>query len=549
MPTFQSGHPAGPHHAADLPHAGELTSGSARIDEPTRDLDLDVGTAAVAELLARAAGDLARAGVTMSTLRLRSGCAVLQATSAARAQAGDVTGCHAVRRELAALCEHVGMETPSLIETSCEVTGDEACIFALSWDGVSGPPPAASSSQPAPVYAVASRTNTAVAALQPTVQPTVRAPANAAGSDVRSFVVGARREDTGLAKLPRWPWLRRRAWLILVPTVVAAASSWWVQRSLPERYSATSVMLVLSGASYQGPGGANEADTLAATYAALIPSDSAIKNAVSVAAGVPVSVAGRDLSVVVERSTALMEATFTAATPSRAIAGARALVDAVAGGDPSTPAIAAGSVALVHVATAATRSGGVAKDALPIGILLGLLLGGGLAVTAERADPRIDSAADLAAASGSPAVELQGGDPPPELDAAFGGPRGTIVLAPLNRRALRGAHALALGVARSSTATVHFEAAEGVLAPGALGERASMVLAAPLDSAGGLRSAIEDPGRIVLAAAAGERLRTVASTREKLAVAGRLPTLAVLVAPPKHTLWAEAARAVGRGRR
>ncbi|MGH9063310.1 MAG: Wzz/FepE/Etk N-terminal domain-containing protein, partial [Acidimicrobiales bacterium] len=206
----------------------------------------------------------------------------------------------------------------------------------------------------------------------------------------RTLVVGRRMRGS------RWGWVWRRGWVIVVTTVLAAVAALAVSHARTVKYVAEAVLVVQSGASGNGPGSANEAATLAQTYAGLIPQDGAILQVVSSGLGLPALAVQRDITVTIQNGTSILDVHFTDASPSVALAGAAAVAQAVSGPAPATPTIPGGSVVLVHLPTVASQTHSAAGEVVPLGIILGLVLGAVLVVIWERVDGRVDAAADLA---------------------------------------------------------------------------------------------------------------------------------------------------------
>lgn len=194
----------------------------------------------------------------------------------------------------------------------------------------------------------------------------------------------------------RWRWVPRRLWIAVLTTVIAVTAAAAIAKDRPHTFTSKSVVVVASGAGQAGPGGAAEAASLAITYAGLIPEDNAVISALSGALGISRSAVAKDLQVSVEGTTALMNLTFTASTPSVAIAGARDAATLVAGRFPVTTTIPRGSLQVVGLAASAVEGGISAKRAGAIGAILGITFGAVLIVTWEHLDARVDGPEDLA---------------------------------------------------------------------------------------------------------------------------------------------------------
>jgi capsular polysaccharide biosynthesis protein len=223
--------------------------------------------------------------------------------------------------------------------------------------------------------------------------------------------------------------LSRRGWIVPMVTLAVTAVAWAVAANIEPTYRAETVAQVPAGAGPEGPGDATSANALAETYAALVPNDDAVARHAARATGIPFANVFEHISVFNDKDTAILHLGFEADSEQRAIAGARALGEAVgagspvgrrpsgdsasnaraarAGDAPRTNAVAPGSLQ-------ATRSAARAVDestfkpgtAIPVGLMVGLMLGLMLAIAWERADPRADDAATIRAEFGCPAVQL-----------------------------------------------------------------------------------------------------------------------------------------------
>ncbi len=223
--------------------------------------------------------------------------------------------------------------------------------------------------------------------------------------------------------------LARRGWVIPMVMVAVTAVAWAVAASIEPTYRAETVVQVPSGAGPEGPGDATSARALAETYAALVPNDDAVARHAARATGIPFAKVFEHISVFNDKDTAVLRLGFEADSEQRAIAGARALGEAVGAGSPvgrrpsrgSAPNARASGAGDAPVTNAvapgslqATRSARRAVDestfkpgtAIPVGLMVGLLLGLMLAIAWERADPRADDAAAIRTEFRCPAVQL-----------------------------------------------------------------------------------------------------------------------------------------------
>ncbi|HEX6678534.1 MAG TPA: hypothetical protein VF486_26390 [Actinomycetes bacterium] len=193
----------------------------------------------------------------------------------------------------------------------------------------------------------------------------------------------------------RSAWLRRRGWVPLATTVLAALSAFAVSDNRPATHTAEATLIVQSGATRNDPGNANEAATLAVTYARLIPHDTRIIGYLAGVLRQPPERVQQRITALTDPDTSLLRVRFSDAEPHTAVLGARELAYAVAGVRRVTPAIAPGSVVLVAYPTVAAPSSPGPRGAVPVGALLGLIVGIVLAVAWDRADARVDDRAVL----------------------------------------------------------------------------------------------------------------------------------------------------------
>ncbi|MHB1535784.1 MAG: YveK family protein, partial [Acidimicrobiales bacterium] len=194
----------------------------------------------------------------------------------------------------------------------------------------------------------------------------------------------------------RFAILRRRGWVVVVTAVVVTGAAYFYSQRTPMAYLASAYVVVSSGAGSSGPGSANEASTLATTYAGLIPKDSAIIGSVSGQLHQRPVTVRKAISVFTSNSTAILRINYSGSSPRLAIAGAKAVALAIAGPKPATNTIPAGAVLLASLPTSAAPASSTRSLAVPIGLLAGLMLGMVLLIAWERFDPRIDDAKDLA---------------------------------------------------------------------------------------------------------------------------------------------------------
>ena len=205
----------------------------------------------------------------------------------------------------------------------------------------------------------------------------------------------------------RIPWLFRRGWVLLVVTVLVTATAVGVSGLKSATYSSDAILLVNPGATNTSPGSSQEAQALASTYAGLIPSDSAVLGAVSAATGLTQDEVRSGATVTVENGTSLLDLRFSNTHDATAVAGVTAMSKAISGTHPVSPAIPAGSMTVVHGASAPVSHNRKLVETVLIGVLLGLLLGAIIVTVWERADARFDRAGQVTGQLGIPARSLR----------------------------------------------------------------------------------------------------------------------------------------------
>jgi polysaccharide biosynthesis transport protein len=187
-------------------------------------------------------------------------------------------------------------------------------------------------------------------------------------------------------------WIRRRWWVLLVAVIVATPVGGLVASIRPGSYSASMVFVVRSsGATGIAP---DAAQRLASTYAALMPEDDLITQAIGHAVKRrSTDVKGR-LTAVNPVNTALIRVTYQGATAAEAAAGMAALQKALTGPQPASPAVRANSLLPVQAATIVAPSSRLM--AIVLAAMLGLCSGAVIVITLERSDVRIDDRETLA---------------------------------------------------------------------------------------------------------------------------------------------------------
>lgn len=203
--------------------------------------------------------------------------------------------------------------------------------------------------------------------------------------------------------------VRRRFLLVLLTAVAVAVLAYLLAVLRPVTFTASSVLIVPSGAGGSGPGQANEALRLATTYAELIPRDGDVLLEVASTLQVPIATARDNLTVTPLGGTALLQVSYGASDSDQAVLASNTAAEAVVRGEATSDTVPRGSVQLVSLATdqRVVATGGVTRYTLPIGYLIGLALGAILAVAAERADRRVDNVDQLGAVLDVPVLDLE----------------------------------------------------------------------------------------------------------------------------------------------
>jgi len=282
-------------------------------------------------------------------------------------------------------------------------------------------------------------------------------------------------------------------------------------------YSATTVLVVQAGGSTVATSSADGAEELAVTYAALIPDDQALLGRLAAETGTSPSEIGHRLSVQAESGTALIEVHFTGSDPVSAVDGANAVARALTSASPPGRAIVPGSVTTVSPARSGSRTGTLHKYGLPLGVLLGLAVGGGAALVAERTDRRVDDLDTLGDVVGCSATVAPGGISTAEMAHALVGPKDDqVTVVPLRPRQ----SAAALALSRS------LEAAWPSSSYGCE-VRPPVVAGPPFEVAP--ESLSQGAGVTVMVVGSGERLDAVQEAADRLRLLGRSPGFAVLV--------------------
>jgi capsular polysaccharide biosynthesis protein len=315
---------------------------------------------------------------------------------------------------------------------------------------------------------------------------------------------------TTRARAPRYPWLRRRGWMLIVGLIAGLVGGFAVSSMHhATTYTATATLEVRTGASSATPGDANDAVTLAVTYAAALPTDQALLDDVSQQLGVSTADVSSNISAFEEAGTGLMTVTYTAPTATQALGGIDAITQSVSADKRTQGAIARGSVAVVNTDTTATASKSVSEYGLILGAIFGLIVGAGVALISERSDRRVDDIDALADASGANVTEWPGGLSPLELVRGLGatGEVQAVTVMPMHAAQSAAAEELADMINRS-------------------GHDISVTVTPASDTSAWQGDIQEAP--VVLVVGHGERVRTIRELTERLQLLRAAPAWSVL---------------------
>jgi capsular polysaccharide biosynthesis protein len=328
------------------------------------------------------------------------------------------------------------------------------------------------------------------------------------------------------ARFGRAPWLRRRAWLLVLGLLAGAGGGYVAAKHGVTSYSASAVLEVQSSGTTNAVSSAPGAEQLAITYAALIPTDEALLTQVSAHLGTGASALAHSLSVEAVSGTALIDVRFSAGTASEAMQGANEVAAALTAAVPPGRAITPGSMSLVSTAQQAARKGSLHKYGMPIGVLLGLVVGAGATLVAERTDRRVDDADGLSAAAGCPATAEPGGISPAELASTLSAAGKPVIFVPLGAQEEPASDALGMRVAQAWPGRPPARTGDG--------DQTGPQDAAPMVGVAGpfhrfAQSPGDHCGRTVLVVSAGQRASAVKDAADRLRLLGLGPTWAVLV--------------------
>jgi hypothetical protein len=318
------------------------------------------------------------------------------------------------------------------------------------------------------------------------------------------------------------PSLVRRLWIVgvcVVLAVIAAVVVAAVRDSVYYRAPA--------GFEVPARGGADDTTetapgVVATTYLDVILSDQAIARRIALATGLSRATVDSRLTAVRDVNTSVVRVTYVGPTSTAAASGRRAVVQAIDGPKRVTSAIPVGGLVLLDDSRSPQR---VTRDVpggpVPIGIILGLIVGVAALIAWDRWDPRVDDASVLHLEFGIPATAFGVRTPEPALEAialrwldftaAAGIP--SVALVPASALAQR-------GIERVAVRLRGLEALHGT----------ELVVAdAPGRGSGGELAAVR-AGLVVLVEQSGGPLRDDRLTVAQLDQLGAAPGWAILAA-------------------
>jgi capsular polysaccharide biosynthesis protein len=311
-------------------------------------------------------------------------------------------------------------------------------------------------------------------------------------------------------RVTRYPWLRRRGWMLVVGLIAGVVGGFAVSSMHhATSYTASATLEVRSGAASTTINDANNAETLAVTYAAALSNDQALLRDVAEQLGVSTADVGSGISATAEAGTSLMSVSYKASTAAQALAGIDAISSAASSDTRNESAIARDSLAVVNTPTSATPSKSVSSYGLILGAIFGLMVGAGVALISERSDRRVDDIEALADASGANVTQWPGGLSSLELVRGLGetGEVHAVTVMPMHAAQAEAAQELAKLIDAS-------------------GHGIPVTVASASDTAAWQGDIQEAP--VVLVVGPGERVRTIRELTERLRLLRAAPAWSVL---------------------
>lgn len=455
------------------------------------------------ELLNDTADGLADVGLRMEILSFRDGHAIVRG-EAANASVSIETVCELSRRSLDKVLNAGHYARAQLIETRCGCHhSGRACTFSLDWssDQSNGATLTALVESPS---VPTSGTELVASDLGDEVHGSL---AQRGSTDLESPAKVEQQHGQRRPVVPRW--VGRRWWIFVLCVVAGTAGGVFMRVSQPPTYSASTEMIVASGASGVSPGPENDAIALALTDASIIPTDQKVLSEVGAKLGISADEVSRNLQATAEAGTAAVVVTYRAATSAQAVRAANVATRIITSG---TSALPRGSLDTVRLADSARATSTLHTYGVPLGALLGLIIGLITILAIERTDPRADQVEDLARATGTPVSAYPGHVSLPELQrliSEVSATPTTITLVPLTDAEHLQTSQLCDGLdSCTSSSQLNFESV------------------GPVETAGA--SLAENVGPTILVVNGGSRLRTVYATICRLELLGRGAIWAVL---------------------
>lgn len=195
----------------------------------------------------------------------------------------------------------------------------------------------------------------------------------------------------------------RKLWLVVLCVAVSGAAAYGLQLEQQPSYRTTAVLVVAQDGRPEA-GGAYEAKQLAATYAAIVPDDEALLDAVAAQAKLSPSAVRGGLRTSNVQDAPILRVQYTGSSAAETDAAIGALV-ALLTSPPDQAAITPGTLAVLrrpHAPVAVSPT-----PIVEIVLALGLMLGVVAAVAAASADRRADTAAAVKGVLDSPVTDLR----------------------------------------------------------------------------------------------------------------------------------------------
>jgi capsular polysaccharide biosynthesis protein len=258
-------------------------------------------------------------------------------------------------------------------------------------------------------------------------------------------------------------------------------------------------------------------DGLATTYTELIGQDDAVIAAAAQATRTSLTVARGDIAASQVAGTSIIDIDFNGNDARQAQIGAAAVVNAVTGAHPVSSSIPAGALDVVSASRPASKQGrSVPGGPIPIGIVLGFLVGIAVLTAWDRQDSRIVSAATLEHEVGLPVTVLRS--------------KGTLVAMQARWTQLAGVPEPTIALVGATCGAQPAEVAEQLLAQAP--EGIEYALAAVVGDGGDGDIVAMRADLVVLVVRQGGRIRDVRRTIADLTRLGASPRWAVLANLP-----------------